>query len=124
MKLMMVGSGPELPRLQENARRLAIEQDSVFVPATPEVATYLRSIDIFVLSSRSEAFSNSLLEAIACGCCTVGSRVGGTPEMLGENERGLLFTPGDASGLASCLETLISNDQLRKDLGAKAAEFA
>jgi glycosyltransferase involved in cell wall biosynthesis len=124
MKLMLVGSGPELPRLQANATRLGIAESNVFVPTTPEAPRFLRSIDIFVLSSKSEAFSNSLLEAIACGCCCVGSRVGGTPEMLGQNERGLLFQSGDPADLAACLETLIENDALRSELGRKGAEFA
>jgi glycosyltransferase involved in cell wall biosynthesis len=124
IKLMFVGSGPELARLSANAERLRIAEDSVFVPTTSEVPKYLRSIDIFVLSSRSEAFSNSLLEAIACGCSAVGSRVGGTPEMLGENERGLLFTPGNAEELAACLQQLICDDDLRTTLAAKAADFA
>jgi glycosyltransferase involved in cell wall biosynthesis len=124
MKLIIVGSGPELARLKDNARRLGIGAESVFVPSTAEVAKYLRSIDIFVLSSRSEAFSNSLLEAIACGCCAVGSRVGGTPEMLGEDERGLLFTPGDAAALAGCLKRLIRDKELRVTLGIRGAEYA
>ncbi len=124
MKLMMVGSGPELPRLKANAKRLGIEDSNLFFPTTPEVPRFLRSMDIFVLSSKSEAFSNSLLEAIACGCCGVGSRVGGTPEMLGENERGLLFRSGDAGDLEACLERLIRNDELRRELASRGAEFA
>lgn len=124
IKLMMVGSGPELPRLEANSKRLGIEESSLFFPTTREAPHFLRSMDIFVLSSISEAFSNSLLEAIACGCCGVGSRVGGTPEMLGENERGLLFQSGDPADLAACLETLIRNEALRHELASKGAEFA
>ena len=89
---MIVGSGVELESLQENAGRLGIGDAIDFVPATRDVPDWLRKIDIFVLPSYSEAFSNSLLEAMACGCAVVGSRVGGTPELTGSNEeRGLLF---------------------------------
>ena len=115
MKLLIVGSGPELPRLQINGQRLGIQNDCVFEPATSQVPQYLRALDIFVLCSRSEAFSNTLLEAMACGCCAVGSQVGGTPELIGNDERGLLFRPGDAGDLAEKLTTLIGNERLRRE---------
>ena len=67
---------------------------------------------------------NALLEAMACGCCVVGSRVGGTPELIGEDERGLLFRSGDAEDLAGKLELLIRNATLRRELGERAAQFA
>jgi len=124
MKLLIVGSGAELSRLRENATRLGIADVSVFVPATPEVATWMRAIDIFVLPSYSEAFSNSLLEAMACGCAAIGSRVGGTPELIGDNERGLLFESGDAKGLSTQLQRLIDDEHQRRTLGSRAAAFA
>ncbi len=125
VRLVIVGSGTQLKSLQENAARLGIEDVSDFIPATREVPDWLRKMDIFVLPSYSEAFSNSLLEAMACGCAVVGSRVGGTPELTGPNEeRGLLFTSGNADELAAQLGRLISNPTFRHELGNKAARFA
>ena len=125
MKLVIVGSGPLLASLKENATKLGIAEANVFVPATREVATLMRSMDIFVLPSYSEAFSNSLLEAMACGCSVVGSRVGGTPELTGMNEeRGLLFQSGAVADLADKLTKLITNEALRHTLAARAAKFA
>jgi glycosyltransferase involved in cell wall biosynthesis len=124
IKLRIVGSGLELSRLEANVRRLGLEQDCQLMPATREVPEILRDIDIFVLPSRSEAFSNGLLEAMACGCAVVGSRVGGTPELIGNDERGLLFESGNAQDLASKLSNLILNKTLRRELGFRASEFA
>lgn len=124
MRLLIVGEGPERSRLLENSKRLGIEDACVFLPATAKVAPLLRAIDIFVLCSVSEAFSNALLEAMACGCCAIGSRVGGTPELTGENERGLLFESGNVEDLARRLTTVVRDAHLRKDLGRRAAEFA
>ena len=124
MKLLLVGSGPELPRLLLNCRRLGIQDDCVFLPATSQIPQFLRALDIFVLCSSSEAFSNALLEAMACGCSAVGSRVGGTPELLGNDERGLLFRSGDAGDLSEKLMMLIRNEQMRREVGMQAAEFA
>jgi glycosyltransferase involved in cell wall biosynthesis len=124
MKLVIVGSGPELAKLEANSRRLGLVEDCVFIPATAAVADYLRAFDIFVSSSRSEAFSNTILEAMACGCAVVGSRVGGTPELIGDDERGLLFCSGNAEDLGAKLTALVENEPLRWELGARAAEFA
>ena len=124
MKLFFVGSGPLLGKLRENAARLGIAEATVFIPATRNVASWMRSMDIFVLPSYSEAFSNSLLEAMACGCSVVGSRVGGTPELIGSNdERGFLFQSGDVADLASKLSKLITNRDLRRNLATEAAKF-
>ncbi|MDE3165506.1 MAG: glycosyltransferase [Acidobacteriota bacterium] len=125
MRLLIVGSGPELGKLQANAARLGIEDACRFHPSTAEVPKFLRAIDIFVLCSHSEAFSNALLEAMACGCAAVGTRVGGTPELTGGNgERGLLCRAGDPRDLAEKLARLIGDEALRRDLSHKAAEFA
>jgi glycosyltransferase involved in cell wall biosynthesis len=124
MRLVIVGSGPELSNFQANSRRLRLQDDCEFLPATRSVPQFLRSIDTYVSCSSSEAFSNTILEAMACGCSVIGSRVGGTPELIGNDERGLLFRPGDAGDLAAKLTTLIENESLRHELGTRAAEFA
>jgi glycosyltransferase involved in cell wall biosynthesis len=124
LKLLIVGSGPELSKLTAQAAALRVEEQCIFLAAVSSVAPYLRAIDIFVSCSSSEAFSNSILEAMACGCCPVGSRVGGTPELIEDGERGLLFESGKVDELAQRLALLIENDDLRKRLAARAAEFA
>ena len=124
MKLVLVGSGAQLPVLQSNAERLGLGRSCVFIPATRDVAMWMRAMDIFVLPSYSEAFSNALLEAMACGCAVVGSRVGGTPELIGANEeRGLLFESGNLEELANKLEIMAGDETLRREYGRRAAKF-
>ena len=118
LKLLLVGSGSCLELLRAQSRRLALGEDCHFEPATADVPPWLRAIDIFVLPSISEALSNSLIEAMACGCCAVASRVGGNPELVDHERTGLLFRPGDASGLAAALRRLIENDGLRETLAS------
>ena len=124
LKLFIVGSGPELPKLEAKAAELGITEHCVFMPAVPSVAPYLRAIDVFVSCSSSEAFSNAILEAMACGCCPVGSRVGGTPELIEDGERGLLFESGNAAELSRKLALLLEDETLRARLAANAAKFA
>jgi glycosyltransferase involved in cell wall biosynthesis len=123
-KLLIVGSGPELEGLQRQRDRLGLETDCEFVPATNEVSRWLAAMDIFVIPSDSEAFSNALLEAMASGCCPVGSHVGGMPELIAPGERGLLFPVGDAAALAAALETLILDPDLRRRCAEAAVRFS
>jgi glycosyltransferase involved in cell wall biosynthesis len=123
LRLAIVGSGPVLPQLQSLARDLGVLDACVFEPTTSRVEDWLRNIDIFVLPSLSEALSNSLMEAMACGCCPIASRVGGNPELIEDGVRGLLFPPGDAAGLAAALREVILNPDLRRRMADAAHDF-
>jgi len=113
LRLAIVGSGPELPRLEELAKQLGVFEQCLFQPAELDVTPWLKSIDIFVLPSLSEALSNSLMEAMACGCACVASRTGGNPEIIRDGNTGLLFEPGDVRDLAGQLSVLIGDAGLR-----------
>ena len=117
VKLLIVGSGPMLHELQARAGA-----NCHFQPAQRDVAPWLRAIDIFVLPSLSEALSNSLMEAMACGCCPVASDVGGNPELVEEGSSGLLFPAGDSGALAARLALLAEDPELRRRLGDNARE--
>lgn len=121
-KLAIVGSGPEEGRLRALSSQLGVEKDCHFEPATTQVAEWLSGIDIFVLPSRSEALSNALMEAMACGCCPIASRVGGNPELVDHGRNGLLFRVDDVAELASQLQKLLSDDDRRKRFAAAASE--
>lgn len=124
VKLLIVGSGPQLDVMNRNSKRLGIDDASVMLPTVRDVGPVVRAMDIFVSSSHSEAFSNSILEAMASGCCVIASRVGGTPELVTDGQTGALFNVGDVDQLAHRLVELIQDSSLRKALGTKAAEFA
>ena len=117
-RLLIVGSGPMLEALKQLAGK-----DVEFVPTTKDVARWMHDIDIFVLPSKTEALSNSLMEAMSCGCAVVASDVGGNPELVGRGERGLLFAPGDIDGLTSALMTLLRDVDLRRRFGVAARAF-
>jgi glycosyltransferase involved in cell wall biosynthesis len=128
LRLAIVGHGPSSEHVQslaaglEHAARVHIE------PGVPQVSEWLHAFDIFVLPSLSEAFSNALLEAMACGCAVVASDTGGNPEIVGRGAdgklaRGLLFPPGDAAALERVLETLLTSPELRQRVAAEGTAF-
>jgi glycosyltransferase involved in cell wall biosynthesis len=84
----------------------------------------LNALDVFVLPSRSEGMSNTLLEAMAAGLPIVASRVGGNPEIIEDECSGLLFRAGDVSQLIARLKALVQNPALRQKLGRAARKRA
>ena len=121
-RLLIVGSGPALGELEARARALSLGALCHFQPAVQDVAEWLRAIDVFVLPSLSESLSNSLLEAMACGCCPIASDVGGNPELVTDGETGLLFPSGDAGALAGRLRMVLGDSALRRRLAATAEQ--
>jgi glycosyltransferase involved in cell wall biosynthesis len=115
VKLVIVGSGPMLAELQACG-----DADCHFEPAVRSVAPWLRTMDIFVLPSLSEALSNSLMEAMGCGCCAVASDTGGNPELVQDGDTGLLFPAGDSEALAARLLRLVDDPAYRQRLATQA----
>ena len=77
MELTVVGDGPERAKLERMADGLPV----VFAghtEAPPDVAAFLRTLDVFIMPSRWEGFPNALIEALACGVPAVATDVPGT----------------------------------------------
>jgi glycosyltransferase involved in cell wall biosynthesis len=119
-ELVIVGSGPEEASLKTLCAECEVENYH-FEPATNDVAEWLSRIDIFALPSRSEALSNALMEAMACGCCPVASRVGGNPELIEHGQNGLLFAADSVDELSHSLQQLLDDEPRRRKLAQAAS---
>jgi glycosyltransferase involved in cell wall biosynthesis len=119
-----VGATDIMPELDALRLSLGLERDCHFIPEETDVAPWMRAMDVYVLSSESESFPNALLEAMACGCCVIGSRVGGVPEQIAHGKNGLLFESGNAADLARMLGEAVQSDSLRESLGRQASVTA
>jgi glycosyltransferase involved in cell wall biosynthesis len=122
-RLLIVGSGPMLEPMRNVCKELGITEQTVFQPATADVPYWIRAMDVFVLPSLSEALSNSLMEAMACGVASIASEVGGSPELIRNGETGFLFRAGDVANLRAQLERLASDAELRRRIAAAGSEF-
>jgi sugar transferase (PEP-CTERM/EpsH1 system associated) len=118
--LVLVGDGPLLSELQSLAAALDVADAVHFAGYQPHSGPFLRAMDVFALTSRSEGMPQAVLEASVIGLPVVASRVGGLPEVIEEGATGLMFPPGDDAALASALCDLLSDPVRRQALGSAA----
>lgn len=123
-RLMIVGDGPDRVDLEARARGLGIEERVAFIGERHEIADLIRHADVFLLPSQDESFGLAALEALASGVPVVATRAGGICEVVRDGETGLLADVGDVAELSIALTRLLSDPDLRRRLGAAAAEDA
>ena len=113
LRLVLIGDGPERAEMQavlDRSHANDIAWISGFRDDMPQV---YRSLDLFVLPSRREGISNTLLEAMASGIPVIASRVGGNPEILPEGIAGRLVAP-EASEIAEAILDYVEDASLRE----------
>ncbi|MCG6954717.1 MAG: glycosyltransferase family 4 protein [Gemmatimonadetes bacterium] len=114
VEAVLVGDGPERPRLEALAGELGVTDHVVFLGARPnaEMPGLLSSAELAVFPSLMEATSVAALESMACELPVAASNVGGLPEIV-DAEVGALFRPGDPADLARVVAALLERPDLR-----------
>ncbi|MBS1857966.1 MAG: glycosyltransferase family 4 protein [Acidobacteria bacterium] len=115
--LELIGDGPLEDRARRLAARLGIAGRVTFRGYRSDPEAALAACQVFVLPTRSEAFPRSVLEAMRAGLPVVASNVGGVGEAVEDDVTGLLVAPGDPRSLASALDALLGDAELRARLG-------
>jgi len=121
-RLVLVGDGPEKESLAHRLASLNLEKHVIMTGSRPysEVIQWLALSTVFVLPSRFECMSYTLLEAMAIGLPCIASRVGGNADLIEDGKTGLMVEPGDVDGLAQALRRLLGDADLQKRLGRSA----
>lgn len=119
--LVLVGDGPLRGDLETQARALGLANRVHFLGVRSDVPVVLRALDIFALTSVSEAASITLLEAMATNLPVVVTAVGGNPEIVRAGEDGLLAPRGDANALGEAFHSLLSDPVRARAMGANGA---
>jgi glycosyltransferase involved in cell wall biosynthesis len=88
------------------------------------VAPWIDACDALVVPSREEGMPVAAIEAMMRGRAVVGTRVGGTPEVVVDGETGLLVPPGDPAALETALRRLVDDIDLRHRMGRAGREVA
>jgi len=122
--LILVGDGPERGALSSDTDRLGLSGKVHFAGTRPNRPNLHALFDVSVLTSLSEGFPNTIVEAMAAGRPIVATRVGGVPDAVEDGRSGLLVEAGDDEAFARALATLLQDDTKRATLGSEARERA
>lgn len=124
IRLLVVG--PDEENIEQEMRQItSTHSDKVhFVGFANNPQDYMSAADVLCLPSYREGFGNVIIEAAAVGIPTIGSRIYGVVDAVVEARTGLLFEVGDISALATCLEVMATDGELRSRLGHQAKDRA
>lgn len=120
VQYQIVGDGPRRAELEALVRENHLEDRVLFLGHREDVTRLLGEADIFVLPSRSEAFPNGAIEAMAAGLPVVASAVGGLLDLIEPGRTGMLVPPEDPAALAAMLRELLLMPSLARELGDAA----
>jgi glycosyltransferase involved in cell wall biosynthesis len=110
--------------LQSLTGHLNLSNHFHFVGGVANLREYLSTADIFVLPSRSEGFSNAIVEAMAASLPVVATNVGGNAEAVTDGISGLIVPPDDPTALAAAITRLLSDPDKAREMGAAGKKLA
>ncbi len=122
-KLMVLAGGSFAP-FADQVRGLGLENRVIVRENVTTIEDYLQAADLGIITSETESFCLSILEAMCFACPSVAMRVGGIPEVIEEGVSGLLVPFGDTDSLARAVEGLIQDPARRAALGRAAQHRA
>ncbi|AGA57951.1 MAG: N-acetyl-alpha-D-glucosaminyl L-malate synthase BshA [Thermobacillus sp.] len=111
-RLLLVGEGPELSKIQWQVESLGLEDRVTFLGKQDDVAQVISVADLLLLPSEKESFGLVALEAMACGVPTIGSLAGGIPELVAHGTTGFLAPVGDTKRMAEYAVQLLSDESM------------
>jgi L-malate glycosyltransferase len=126
VRLAIVGEGPERAAIEAEAARLGMGDRLMMPGYLRDPARYIGLFDIFALSSDSEQYPISLVEAMASGLPAVATDVGDVRHIVARDNLPFIVPRGDEAALADAIATLAANPALRADIGGanKALAFS
>jgi N-acetyl-alpha-D-glucosaminyl L-malate synthase BshA len=118
-KLVILAGGDFTPFLKD-VRRLGLENRVVVRENISDIEDYLQAADLGLITSESESFCLSILEAMCFACPSIARRAGGIPEVVEDGVSGLLLPSLDVDGFTRAVESLIKDPKRRAAMGRAA----
>lgn len=124
VQFLLVGDGPSRGKLQDLAKKLEIEQHVIFTGFRSDIPAILGLLDVFVMPSLREGLGLSIIEAMLAGKPIVASNVYGIPEVVLDQETGILIPLGEPKVLADAICTLLDSHEKRREMGERGRQHA
>lgn len=99
-KLLLVGDGPEMPIVMNLVNELGLQDRVIFLGNQENLAEIYSISDLMLLLSQKESFGLVLLEAMACGVPSIGTNIGGIPEVIDDGKTGFICELGNIEEIA------------------------
>jgi glycosyltransferase involved in cell wall biosynthesis len=109
---LFVGIGKDRPLIEEETRRLGLQEAVHFTGYRLDVPNLIRAADLSVLASRYEGIPRALMESMVLGVPVIATDVPGSRSLVCQGENGLLVAHGDPAGLAAAIRGLIETPGL------------
>ena len=122
--VLVVLAGESFEPFAGEVRRLGLEDRVIVRHKVDEIEDFMQAADIGLITSETESFCLTILEAMFFGCPSVATCVGGIPEVIDDEKTGLLVPFGDAGALARAVEGLIRDPARRLALGRAGRKVA
>ncbi|MGF1580089.1 MAG: glycosyltransferase [Gemmataceae bacterium] len=122
--LVLVGEGPEFPKIQSLVEEKNLAERVQFLGLREDVPRLLASADLFLLTSISEGIPLTLIEAMAAKVPIVSTNVGGVPEVIEDGKTGMLVPSGEDHLLARKILELASDGYRRRQIAQCGFERA
>jgi glycosyltransferase involved in cell wall biosynthesis len=119
--LVIAGDGPCRAELEDHIARLGIDARAHLLGARRDVDAILRQVDVGVISSDWEGMPLFVFECMAAGAPLVATAVGGLPDIVTDEETGLLVPPREPAALAAAIERVLTHERVARRLAVKAA---
>ncbi|MCM3756885.1 N-acetyl-alpha-D-glucosaminyl L-malate synthase BshA [Sporosarcina aquimarina] len=119
-KLLLVGEGPEVPRIRRLVDMLGVTEKVIFTGKRDDLPKLLSFSDVMVLPSEKEAFGLVLLEGFACGVPAVGTNAGGIPEVIEDGVNGHIVPIGDPNAIAEKTLRILSDGDVHQKMKENA----
>jgi glycosyltransferase involved in cell wall biosynthesis len=121
-RFVILGEGELRPALERQVKELHLDKHVVLPGFRADILSFIRSFDVFVMSSLFEGLGTSLLDAMALSKPTVASDTGGIPEVVSHGETGLLVPPRDVRELSAAIVKLLKDPERRQQMGRAGLE--
>jgi glycosyltransferase involved in cell wall biosynthesis len=119
---VFAGDGPQRENLEQRIAELGLSKHVHLLGLRRDVVNVLQSLDLFVLPTHQEALGTAFVEAGAMGLASIGSKIDGVPEIIGDGATGRLVPVNNSPALAAAICELLADPAQRQRMGESARE--